>query len=279
MSKIWFITGCSTGFGRELAKHVLASGDFAVVTARNADQILDIVGDYPEQSIALKLDVTNKEEIIEAYNEAIKRFGQIDVLVNNAGIGYFGSIEESDETEIRKMFEVNFFALAEVTRIFLPGMRARRSGHIVNISSIGGLVAFPAVGFYNATKFALVGYSESLAKELDPLGIKVSIICPSGFRTDWAGRSANEAKNTIADYETTAVKNQSAIRGYSGNQPGDPKRAALAIVKAVNDANPPLHLLLGAAALKGATNKLLELKLDFDTWEATTIGADFPKQD
>lgn len=279
MSKIWFITGCSTGFGRELAKHVLASGDFAVVTARNADQILDIVGDYPEQSIALKLDVTNKEEIIEAYNEAIKRFGQIDVLVNNAGIGYFGSIEESDETEIRKMFEVNFFALAEVTRIFLPGMRARRSGHIVNISSIGGLVAFPAVGFYNATKFALVGYSESLAKELDPLGIKVSIICPSGFRTDWAGRSANEAKNTIADYETTAVKNQSAIRGYSGNQPGDPKRAALAIVKAVNDANPPLHLLLGAAALKGATNKLLELKLDFDTWEATTTGADFPKQD
>lgn len=279
MSKIWFITGCSTGFGRELAKLVLASGDFAVVTARNADQILDIVGDYPEQSIALKLDVTNKEEIIEAYNEAIKRFGQIDVLVNNAGIGYFGSIEESDETEIRKMFEVNFFALAEVTRIFLPGMRARRSGHIVNISSIGGLVAFPAVGFYNATKFALVGYSESLAKELDPLGIKVSIICPSGFRTDWAGRSANEAKNTIADYETTAVKNQSAIRGYSGNQPGDPKRAALAIVKAVNDANPPLHLLLGAAALKGATNKLLELKLDFDTWEATTTGADFPKQD
>lgn len=279
MSKIWFITGCSTGFGRELAKHVLASGDFAVVTARNADQILDIVGDYPEQSIALKLDVTNKEELIEAYNESIKRFGQIDVLVNNAGIGYFGSIEESDETEIRKMFEVNFFALAEVTRIFLPGMRARRSGHIVNISSIGGLVAFPAVGFYNATKFALVGYSESLAKELDPLGIKVSIICPSGFRTDWAGRSANEAKNTIADYETTAVKNQSAIRGYSGNQPGDPKRAALAIVKAVNDANPPLHLLLGAAALKGATNKLLELKLDFDTWEATTTGADFPKQD
>ena len=279
MSKIWFITGCSTGFGRELAKHVLASGDFAVVTARNADQILDIVGDYPEQSIALKLDVTNKEELIEAYNESIKRFGQIDVLVNNEGIGYFGSIEESDETEIRKMFEVNFFALAEVTRIFLPGMRARRSGHLVNISSIGGLVAFPAVGFYNATKFALVGYSESLAKELDPLGIKVSIICPSGFRTDWAGRSANEAKNTIADYETTAVKNQSAIRGYSGNQPGDPKRAALAIVKAVNDAHPPLHLLLGAAALKGATNKLLELKLDFDTWEATTIGADFPKQD
>lgn len=279
MSKIWFITGCSTGFGRELARCVLASGDFAVVTARNADQILDIVADYPEQSIAVKLDVTNNEELTDAYDAAIKKFGHIDVLVNNAGIGYFGSIEESDEAEVRKMFEVNFFALAQVTRKFLPEMRARRSGHIVNISSVGGLVAFPAVGFYNATKFALVGYSESLAKELAPLGINVSIICPSGFRTDWAGRSANEAKNTIADYETTAVKNQSAIRGYSGNQPGDPKRAALAIVKAVNDANPPLHLLLGAAALKGATNKLVELKLDFDAWEATTIGADFPKED
>lgn len=278
MSKIWFITGCSTGFGRELARCVLESGDFAVVTARNADQVLDIVANYPEQSIAVKLDVTNNEELTQAYDAAIKKFGHIDVLVNNAGIGYFGSIEESDEAEVRKMFEVNFFALAQVTRKFLPEMRARRSGHIVNISSVGGLVAFPAVGFYNATKFALVGYSESLAKELAPLGIKVSIICPSGFRTDWAGRSANEAKNTIADYETTAVKNQSAIRGYSGNQPGDPKRAALAIIKAVNNANPPLHLLLGVAALKGATNKLVELKLDFDTWEATTIGADFPKE-
>lgn len=279
MRKVWFITGCSTGFGRELAKHALATGDSVVVTARNTEEILDIVSGYPDQSIALKLDVTSREDLDEAYSEAIKKFGHIDVLVNNAGIGYFGSIEESDEQEVRKMFEINFFALSEVTRKFLPHMRSRKSGHIVNISSVGGLVAFPAVGFYNATKFALVGYSESLAKEVAHLGIKVSIICPSGFRTDWAGRSANEAINMISDYESTSVKNQTAIRGYSGNQPGDPKRAALAIIKAVNDANPPLHLLLGAAALKGATNKLAELRLDFETWAETTIGADFPKQD
>lgn len=278
MSKIWFITGCSTGFGRELALQVLESGDSAVVTARKPEEILDIVGRFPETSIALKLDVTKAEDIDQAYEEALRKFGHIDVLVNNAGIGYFGSIEESDQDEVRKMFEVNFFALAEVTRKFLPAMRERRSGNIVNISSVGGLVAFPAVGFYNATKFAVVGYSESLAKELAPLGVNVTIICPSGFRTDWAGRSANEARSTIADYETTATKNQATIRGNSGIQPGDPKLAAKAIVKAVYAEHPPLHLLLGAGALKGATNKLAELKADYDTWEETTIGADSPKE-
>lgn len=278
MSKIWFITGCSTGFGRELALQVLESGDSAVVTARKPEEIQDIVGRFPETSIALKLDVTKAEDIDQAYEEALRKFGHIDVLVNNAGIGYFGSIEESDQDEVRKMFEVNFFALAEVTRKFLPAMRERRSGNIVNISSVGGLVAFPAVGFYNATKFAVVGYSESLAKELAPLGVNVTIICPSGFRTDWAGRSANEARSTIADYETTATKNQATIRGNSGIQPGDPKLAAKAIVKAVYAEHPPLHLLLGAGALKGATNKLAELKADYDTWEETTIGADSPKE-
>ncbi len=278
MSKIWFITGCSTGFGRELALQVLESGDSAVVTARKPEEIQDIVGRFPETSIALKLDVTKAEDIDQAYEEALRKFGHIDVLVNNAGIGYFGSIEESDQDEVRKMFEVNFFALAEVTRKFLPAMRERRSGNIVNISSVGGLVAFPAVGFYNATKFAVVGYSESLAKELAPLGVNITIICPSGFRTDWAGRSANEARSTIADYETTATKNQATIRGNSGIQPGDPKLAAKAIVKAVYAEHPPLHLLLGAGALKGATNKLAELKADYDTWEETTIGADSPKE-
>lgn len=279
MGKIWFITGCSTGFGRELAQYVLASGNKVVVTARNPAEIQDIVSAYPDNAFALKLDVTRPEDITEAYAAAISRFGHIDVLVNNAGIGYFGAIEESDEAEVRKMFEVNFFALAAVTNKFLPDMRKRRSGHIVNISSVGGLVAFPAVGFYNATKFAVVGYSESLSKELAPLGVKVVIVCPSGFRTDWAGRSANEAVNTISDYETTAVKNQGAIRGYSGNQPGDPKQAAIAIVAAVEATESPLHLLLGAGALKGATNKLAELKADYDAWEETTIGADRPKEE
>jgi NAD(P)-dependent dehydrogenase (short-subunit alcohol dehydrogenase family) len=276
MSKVWLITGCSTGFGRELAQEVLASGHKAVVTARNPDDIKDIVAKYPDAAIAVKLDVTNPDEITPAVKTAIAKFGQIDVLVNNAGIGYFGAIEESEDDQVRRMFEINFFGLANMTRAVLPGMRARRSGHIINIASIGGLVGFPGVGFYNATKFAVDGYSESLSKELKPLGIKVTVIAPSGFRTDWAGRSANDTKIKIDDYKDTAHTNQGAIRGYSGKQPGDPVRAAKAIVKAVEAENPPLRLLLGAAALRGARNKITELQRDFDTWETTTVGADFP---
>jgi len=197
-------------------------------------------------------------------------------LVNNAGIGYFGAIEESEEDEVRRMFEINFWGLANMTKAVLPGMRKQRSGNIVNIASIGGLVGFPAVGYYNATKFAVDGFSDALSKEVAPLGIKVTVVAPSGFRTDWAGRSANNSSIVIDDYKATAETNKNTIRGYSGKQPGDPVRAVKAIVKAVEAENPPLHLLLGVAALKGARNKLEVLKKDFDTWEETTTGADFP---
>jgi NAD(P)-dependent dehydrogenase (short-subunit alcohol dehydrogenase family) len=276
MSKVWLITGCSTGFGRELAKEVLSSGYRAAVTARNPDDIKDIVAEYPDTAIALKLDVTYADDIKTAVQQVKEKFGQIDVLVNNAGIGYFGAVEESEEQEIRRMFEINFFGLTNMIKAVLPTMRAQRSGHIVNVASIGGLVGFPAVGFYNATKFAVDGLSEALAKETAPLGIKVTVIAPSGFRTDWAGRSANNSSIVIDDYKTTAEANKNNIRGYSGKQPGDPVRAAKAIVKAVEAEHPPLRLLLGVAALKGARNKLEELKKDFDTWEETTTGADFP---
>jgi NAD(P)-dependent dehydrogenase (short-subunit alcohol dehydrogenase family) len=276
MSKVWFITGCSTGFGRELAKYVLESGHKAVVASRKTDDVKDIVADHPETSIAVQLDVTKPDEITASVEAAKQKFGQIDVLVNNAGIGYFGAIEESEEDEVRRMFEINFWGLANMTKAVLPIMRAQRSGNIVNIASIGGLVGFPAVGYYNATKFAVDGFSDALSKEVAPLGIKVTVVAPSGFRTDWAGRSANNSKIVIDDYKATAETNKNAIRGYSGKQPGDPVRAVKAIVKAVEDANPPLHLLLGAAALKGARNKLEVLKKDFDTWEETTTGADFP---
>lgn len=275
-NKVWLITGCSTGFGRELAKHVLELGYKAAVAARNTDDVKDIVDAYPETAIALKLDVTNPDEIKTSVEQTIAKFGQIDVLVNNAGIGYFGAIEESEEEEYRRMFEINFFGLVKMTNTVLPYMRAKHSGHVVNVASIGGLVGFPGVGLYNATKFAVDGLSESLAKETKHLGIKVTVIAPSGFRTDWAGRSANNSKIEISDYGDSAHKNKDAIRGYSGAQPGDPIRAAKAIVKAVESDNPPLRLLLGAAALKGARNKLEELKKDYDTWEDTTIGADFP---
>lgn len=274
--KVWFITGCSTGFGRELAREVLAKGYTAVVTARKPEQVADIVAAYPDTALALELDVTIPSQIRAAVDAATARFGQIDVLVNNAGIGYFGAIEESEEAEVRRMFEINFFGLANMTNAVLPLMRKQRSGHILNVASIGGLRSFPAVGFYNATKYAVDGLSEALFKEVSPLGIKVTVICPSGFRTDWAGRSANNTSIKIDDYKDTAWKNMSDLRGYSGNQPGDPVKAAKAMIQVTETANPPLRLLLGAAALKGAYLKLDELKKDFDAWADVSAGADFP---
>ena len=278
MKKVWLITGCSTGFGRSLATYVLAQGYKAAVAARNTDDVKDLVAGKEEDAIAVKLDVTNPEQIKEAVKKTMKKFGRIDVLVNNAGIGYFGAVEESEDAAVRNMFEINFFGLAKMIQETLPVMRAQKSGHIVNIASIGGLVGFPAVGFYNATKFAVDGLSESLSKETAPLGIKVIIVAPSGFRTDWAGRSANNSPIVIEDYAKTAGKNKSDIRGYSGNQPGDPDRAAQAIVKAVEAEHPPLRLLLGVGALKGARMKLDQLKKDIDTWEETTVWADAPKK-
>lgn len=275
-NNVWFITGCSTGFGRELAKEVLAKGYKAVVTARKPEQVADIVAAYPDTAISLALDVTVPAQINAAVEATLQRFGGIDVLVNNAGIGYFGAIEESEEEEIRRMFEINFFGLAHMTNAVLPVMRKQRSGHILNVASIGGLRSFPAVGFYNATKYAVDGLSEALYKEVAPLGIKVTVICPSGFRTDWAGRSANNTKIKIEDYKDTAWKNMGDLRGYSGNQPGDPVRAAKAMIQVTETANPPLRLLLGAAALKGAYLKLDELKKDFDAWADISTGADFP---
>ena len=275
MSKVWFITGCSTGFGRELAKETLAKGYNVVVTARKTTDVTDIISNYPDTALAVSLDVTVPQQIKEAVKSAIDRFGRIDVLVNNAGIGYFGAIEESEEEEVRRMFEINFFGLAHMTNEVLPHMRKQRSGHILNVASIGGLRSFPAVGFYNATKYAVDGLSEALSKEVAPLGIKVTVICPSGFRTDWAGRSAKNTSVKLEDYATTAGKNMSDLRGYSGNQPGDPVKAAQAMIQVTETEHPPLRLLLGAAALKGARIKLEELRKDFDDWAEVSEAADF----
>ena len=276
MSKVWFITGCSTGFGRELAKQVLQLGYQAAVTARNTDDVKDIVAQYSAAAIAIKLDVTKPEEITTAVKQAYEKFNRIDVLVNNAGIGYFGAIEESEDEEVRHMFEINFWGLANMTKEVLPLMRKQRSGHIVNISSLAGIAAYPGIGFYNASKFAVTGYSEALAKETKHLGIKVTIVAPSGFRTDWAGRSANNSKVIIDDYAASAHTNKDTIRSNSGKQPGDPVRAVKAIIKAVESENPPLRLLLGAGALKGSRNKIAEMQKDIDEWEETTLGADHP---
>ncbi|MRG56317.1 SDR family NAD(P)-dependent oxidoreductase [Phyllobacterium sp. SYP-B3895] len=274
---VWFITGCSTGFGRELARHTLELGYPTVVTARNPSHVEELAKDHKDNALVLKLDVTKAEEIASAVKAAHEHFGRIDVLVNNAGIGYFGSLEESDMDEVRKMFDINVWGLANMTRAVLPVMRKQRSGTIVNISSQGGLIANVAVSFYAATKFSVEALSESLSKEVAPLGIKVLIVEPSGFRTDWAGRSANEVPETMEDYRTTAGARLDMLRKVSGNQPGDPVRAAKAIVQAVEAENPPLRLLLGKEALENARKKIGELARDFDAWADVTVGADAPK--
>jgi NAD(P)-dependent dehydrogenase (short-subunit alcohol dehydrogenase family) len=272
---VWLITGCSTGFGRELAKHVLELGYRVVVTARKPEDVADLA--KLGEAVVIKLDVTDQAQIDAAVKEALSAFGCIDVLVNNAGIGYFGAVEESEEEEVRKMFEINFFGLSRMIQAVLPEMRKRRKGMIVNLSSIGGLRAFPSLGFYNATKFAVEGLSEALAQEVEPLGLKVLLVEPSGFQTDWAGRSANETKKPIADYATTAGDWRQSIREESGNQAGDPVRAVHAIVKAVESQKPPQRLLLGNNAYDGAISKIDAMQSEFMAWELISRGADFPK--
>jgi NAD(P)-dependent dehydrogenase (short-subunit alcohol dehydrogenase family) len=273
---VWFITGCSTGFGRHLAKHVLDLGYRTVVTARKPTEVKDLEDEG--HALVLKLDVTNQEEIKAAIKTAEAKFGHIDVLVNNAGIGYFAAVEESEEDQIRRMFEINFFGLSRMIHAVLPGMRKLRHGFIINFSSIAGLCSFPAVGYYNATKFAVEGLSGALAQEVEPLGIKVMVVEPSGFRTDWAGRSANESKKQIDDYAATAGAARKGLRAISGNQPGDPVRAVQAIVKAIETPNPPHHLLLGNDAYDPAVAKLESLRKEFSAWEKVSRGADSPKE-
>jgi NAD(P)-dependent dehydrogenase (short-subunit alcohol dehydrogenase family) len=272
---VWFITGCSTGFGLELAKQCVEHGYRTVMTARDP-AALEGYG-ATENVLVLKLDVTQPEQINAAVHAAEACFGAIDVLVNNAGIGYFAAIEEGEDNEVRKMFEVNVFGLSRMIQAVLPGMRRRRSGCIVNFSSIGGIRAFPAIGYYNATKFAVEGLSEALWQEVEPLGLRVMVVEPSGFRTDWAGRSANESAQQIEDYAATAGMVRSRVRAVSGKQSGDPVRAARAIVSAVASGQPPHHLLLGNDAFDGAISKLDELRRDFVAGEAVARGADFPK--
>ena len=273
---VWFITGCSTGFGHELAKHALERGYRTVVTARNPEKLGNLANNG--DALVLKLDVTDQNQIDAAIKAAEAKFGRIDVLVNNAGIGYFAAVEESEEEQIRRMFEINVFGLSRMIHAVLPGMRKRRNGFIVNFSSIAGIRSFPALGYYNATKFAVEGLSEALWQEVEPLGIKVMLVEPSGFRTDWAGRSANESKLQIEDYAATAGAGRRAVRSDSGKQPGDPVRAVHAILKAVESPKPPHHLLLGNDAYEGAMAKLEELRKDFVAGEAVARAADFPKE-
>ena len=273
---IWFITGCSTGFGRELAKQVLARGWRAVITARDKSRVADLIQGAEDRALALELDVNDTEQITAAVSAAQERFGGIDVLVNNAGYGYQSTVEEGVEAEIRQQFDANVFGLFAMTRAVLPGMRARRRGHILNITSVAGLVGFPGSGYYAASKHAVEGWSDSLAAECKPLGIKVTCIEPGPFRTDWAGRSLKQTPNQIADYADTAGVRITGTAQGSGTQPGDPVRGVQAMIRVTQVENPPRHLILGSFGVDAVTKKLKAALADIEAWRETSIGAEFP---
>ena len=272
---VWFITGCSTGFGRELAKLVLARGWQAVVTARDSDRLADLASDKAN-ALALTLDVTDDAQITAAVAAARAKFGRIDVLVNNAGYGYQATAEEGDEAEIRAQFDTNVFGLFALTRAILPIMRRQRSGNIVNFTSVAGLVGFPGSGYYAASKHAVEGWSDSLLAEVAPLGIGVTCVEPGPFRTDWAGRSLRQTPNTISEYIDTAKARMEATKAYSGTQLGDPVRAGEAIIAAVQQPTPPRHLVLGQFGYDAVTTKLKERLAEIEASQNISLGADFP---
>jgi NAD(P)-dependent dehydrogenase (short-subunit alcohol dehydrogenase family) len=277
-SKTWLVTGCSTGFGKEIAQSVLAAGDQLIATARNPDTIADLVEKYPDRAIALTLDVTDVNSIAVAIRDGLDRFGSIDVLVNNAGFGMVGAVEELSDSEIRHQFETNVFGLLNVTRAVLPHLRSRRCGHILNLSSIAGLVASPGLGAYAATKHAVEAFSESLAQELKPLGIYVTIVEPGGFRTDWAGRSMSHAAQTIEDYSSTAGRLQAALAQMNGRQAGNPAKLAEVLVNVVHSPNPPLRLALGQDCVSGIRAKAESLLTNLKEWEQVSLSTDFTDQ-
>ncbi|MCG7349519.1 oxidoreductase [Sphingomonas sp. ACRSK] len=275
-SPVWFITGCSTGFGRELATRVLERGWRAVVTARNRDSVADLVEGREDRALALALDVTDQAQITRAVAAAEDKFGRIDVLVNNAGYGYQSSIEEGEEAEIRAQFDANVFGLFALTRAVLPILRAQRSGRILNITSVAGLIGFPASGYYAASKHAVEGWSDTLRAEVAPLGIHVTCIEPGPFRTDWAGRSLRQTPSRIADYAETAGKRMDDTRGVSGTEAGDPARAADAMIALSEQPDPPRHLVLGRFGHDAVVARLKERLAEIERYRAISLATDFP---
>ena len=275
-SPVWFITGCSSGFGQELAKLVLARGWRAVVTARDKTRVAELALGAEDRALALDLDITDAAQITAAVQAAQARFGHIDVLVNNAGYGYQSAIEEGDEAEIRAQFDANVFGLFAMTRAVLPGMRARRKGHVLNITSVAGIIGYPGSGYYAASKHAVEGWSDSLAEECKPLGIKVTCIEPGPFRTQWAGRSLKQTPNQIADYASTAGIRMKGTANGSGTQAGDPVRAAEAMIHITESENPPRHLVLGAWGVDAVVNRLKATLAEVEAWRDVGIAADYP---
>jgi NAD(P)-dependent dehydrogenase (short-subunit alcohol dehydrogenase family) len=263
--RVWFVTGSSRGFGHALATTVLARGERLIATARHPEFVEEFGEEHPE-ALALRLDVTDGEHARRAVTEAVQRFGRVDVVVNNAGYGHFGAIEELTEAELRQQFEVNLFGVLNVTRAALPQLRAQRSGHIVQMSSLNGIEGMVGGGYYCATKFALEGLSESLAAEVEPLGIKVTIVEPGPHRTEFASEKSARVAQPVADYAETVGEAREAFADLDGTQPGDPERAALAIMEAVDSEDPPLRLPLGEIAFENIRAKLEGQLEELEAW-------------
>jgi NAD(P)-dependent dehydrogenase (short-subunit alcohol dehydrogenase family) len=277
--RIWFITGVSSGFGRSLAEAVAARGDIAIGTLRQEAQLAPYDAIAPGLTVGVKLDVNDHAQVTTVVESVVEKFGRIDVLVNNAGYGLLGAVEEISDAEARAQMETNFFGALAVTQAVLPHLRRRQAGHILQVSSIGGFNGTPGAGIYNASKFALEGFSEALAKEIAPFGIRLTLVEPGPFRTKWAGESIKRAATFIPDYVATpAGATIARISGYGakGTQPGDPDLAAAAMIKAVDSPHPPLRLVLGALAIGAFRAKLAAAAQELDEWEATGLATDAP---
>jgi NAD(P)-dependent dehydrogenase (short-subunit alcohol dehydrogenase family) len=272
----WLITGCSSGLGRHLAEAVLERGWNAVVTARDPAKVQDIVDRYPDAALAVALDVTDRTQVAGAVRQAEARFRAVDVLVNNAGHGYRAAVEEADEADVAELFAANFFGPVAMIKAALPGMRARRHGTIVNLSSIAARNPGPGSAYYAATKCAVEGMSGGLRKEVEPLGIKVIVVEPGEFRTDFSGRSLLQSRAVIADYAETSGRRRIENDTSDGHQRGDPVRAAQVIIKAVEAPDAPHLLLLGSDAIQVVGAALDADRATLKAWEATSLTTDFP---
>ncbi|BAY50385.1 short-chain dehydrogenase/reductase SDR (plasmid) [Scytonema sp. HK-05] len=273
--KVWLITGSSTGLGRALAQAVLERGYHLVATARQPEQLKELNDRYPDRITTIALDVTNAQSIQQAIEAALNAYNRIDVLVNNAGYGTVGAIEEVNDDDIRRQFDTNLFGAINVTRAVLPTLREQRSGHILNISSANGISAFAGVGIYSATKFALEAISEALAQEVKPLGIKVTIIEPGSSRTNFSSRALSTLSHQINDYAQTSGKIVQRLQERDGKQPNDPAKAAAAMIQVVESDNPPLRLALGKDSVNLITQKLESMKAELEAWKDVSMNTAF----
>lgn len=277
MNQTWLITGCSTGLGRSIAFAVLRRGWNAIVTARHTETLAAFQAEFPDTALVLPLDVTDRNAICNAVQAAKDRFGTIDVLVNNAGYGYRAAVEEGEDEAVNRLFATNFFGPVDLIKAVLPDMRAQRRGAIVNVSSVAALETAPGSGYYGATKCALEGMSSGLLKEVGPLGIKVMVVEPGAFRTDFAGRSLTQAEHAIADYAETAGQRRIEHDDTHGTQPGDPDKGAELILDAVSSENTPFRLLLGSDAAAMASRVYAARMAENNTWRVRSCGTDFKK--